>query len=297
MRIVTHNAKFHTDDVFGVAALLLLYPEAEVLRTRDEELIASADIVLDVGNVYDPEKNRFDHHQIGGAGERENGIPYASIGLVWKKFGEQVSGSASVADEIDRTLIQSMDALDNGKDIYKPLISGVYSFNISSMVNQYRNTWKEAENWDGRFMEAVSWAQTILKRQIKMTQDYEEGRRIVLEAYEKSGDKRLVMIDEQYDLGREMVQGVLSEFSEPLYGILFRADVGNWQVVAVRKPDTFELRQPLPEAWAGKRDGELEEVTGVPGAIFCHRGRFMSIVQSKEAALELARLALEAKNG
>ncbi|MDO8564969.1 MAG: MYG1 family protein, partial [bacterium] len=62
--IVTHEGKFHADDVFAVATLLLaLQDEAEVRRTRDEEDVASADIAVDVGGIYDAEKNRFDHHQ------------------------------------------------------------------------------------------------------------------------------------------------------------------------------------------------------------------------------------------
>lgn len=292
MRIVTHNAKFHSDDVFAVATLLLLYPDAEVVRTRDEELVASADIVVDVGNVYSPELNRFDHHQFGGAGERVNGLPYSSVGLVWKKFGEEVAGSKVVAQIIDSSLIQVIDALDNGVDLYKPLFDSVYIFDVGALVNQYRSTWKEDANWDERFLEAVGWAKSVLVRQIKMSQDLEEGRRLIIDEYNRSADKRLVVIDEQYDLGRELVQRTLAEFPEPLYGVLYRGDVGNWQVVAVRKKDTFRLRKDLPEAWGSKRDSELESVTGVPGSIFCHRGLFMVIAKTKEAALKLAEIAL-----
>ena len=32
-------------------------------RTRDPALLDTCDIVVDVGGVYDPAKNRFDHHQ------------------------------------------------------------------------------------------------------------------------------------------------------------------------------------------------------------------------------------------
>ena len=56
-------------------------------RTRDEERITKADYVFDVGGIYDPSINRFDHHQPGGAGKRENDIPYAAFGLVWKTYG------------------------------------------------------------------------------------------------------------------------------------------------------------------------------------------------------------------
>src|SRR3990167_7876781 len=115
-KIVTHNAKFHTDDVFAAAALLLVYPEAQINRTREKEVIDSADIVFDVGEEYNAEHNRFDHHQLGGAGNRENGIPYSSFGLVWKKFGEEISGSREVMKRIDSTLVQAIDAGDNVVD-------------------------------------------------------------------------------------------------------------------------------------------------------------------------------------
>jgi uncharacterized UPF0160 family protein len=43
--------------------------------------------ILDVGDIYNPDQFRFDHHQAGGAGKRENDISYASCGLIWKHFG------------------------------------------------------------------------------------------------------------------------------------------------------------------------------------------------------------------
>ena len=76
----------------------------EVIRTRDESIITQADIVFDVGNIYDPEHGRFDHHQTEGAGTRENGVPYASFGLVWKKYGTQICGSQEIADSIDKKI-------------------------------------------------------------------------------------------------------------------------------------------------------------------------------------------------
>ncbi|WP_334169494.1 MYG1 family protein, partial [Timonella senegalensis] len=64
MIIATHNGKFHADDVFGVALLKQLYPDAQVVRSRDPKVLDQADIVLDVGGVYDVEARRFDHHQV-----------------------------------------------------------------------------------------------------------------------------------------------------------------------------------------------------------------------------------------
>jgi len=292
-KIVTHNAKFHTDDVFSIATLLILYPDAKVVRTRDEDLIKTADIVIDVGQVYDAGNNRFDHHQAGGAGKRKNGIEYASFGLVWKKFGEEISGSREVAEKIDSTIAQLADAADNGQDIISTTIPELFPFTINGIVDQYRPTWKEEENWDERFMEAVQWAQTVIKREIKIVTDIFDGARIVEALYKESIDKEIFVIDKKYDFGRETAMNTLVKFPEPIYAVLYRGDTESWQVLAIRKsPATFKSRKPLPEAWRAKIGAEFEAASGVPGSLFCHRSGFMCTVKTKEGALKLAEIAL-----
>jgi len=293
--IVTHNAKFHSDDVFAVATLLLLYPDAKVIRTRDEEEIKKANIVVDVGGIYDEQLMRFDHHQAGGAGKRQNGIEYASFGLVWKSFGEKLCGSKEVANFIDQILVQSIDAGDNGINTFTPIIPDTSPYLIGGIVDLYRATWKEDENWDTRFLECVKWVQEILRRQIKVAQDKMEAQNIVRNIYEKSEDKKLIIINEKYDFSREIVNDVLVDYPEPLYSVLYRKDIKNWQVVSIRKErGSFEQRKPLPESWRAKRNEELVEVTSVEGSEFCHRNGFMCVVKSKEGALKLAQIALNA---
>lgn len=295
MKIVTHNAKFHTDDVFAIATLLILYPEAEIIRTRDEAILKSADIVVDVGQVHDAEKNRFDHHQVGGAGKRENGIQYASFGLVWKKFGEEISGSREVAEKIDEAMVQTIDATDNAQDIFSTRIPEVFPFTINGIVYQYRATWKEEQNWDERFMQAVGWGQTVIKREIKIITDVLEGVKMLESLYEESKDKKIFVLDEKYDFGRETVMSVLVKFPEPIYAVLYRGDTQSWQVLAIRKNSaTFESRKPLPEVWHAKMNNEFELASNVPGALFCHRTGFMCVVKSKEGAIRLAEIALNA---
>ena len=94
--LVTHNGSFQSDDIFAAAAISILLEKAgepyEIIRTRDPEIIKTGDYVFDVGGIHDEATNRFDHHQIGGAGKRENGLEYSSFGLVWKKFGKKKAG-------------------------------------------------------------------------------------------------------------------------------------------------------------------------------------------------------------
>src|SRR5687768_9738743 len=92
MQVATHDGSFHADDVFAVAALRRLDPDLEIVRSRDREVIAAADVRVDIGLKDDPDSGDFDHHQKGGAGARGNGIPYASFGLVWRRHGAELTG-------------------------------------------------------------------------------------------------------------------------------------------------------------------------------------------------------------
>ena len=62
--IGTHSDTFHGDEV--LACTMLLYTDnfsnSVIVRTRDQEVLNTLDILVDVGAEYIPEKLRFDHH-------------------------------------------------------------------------------------------------------------------------------------------------------------------------------------------------------------------------------------------
>lgn len=291
--IATHNGVFHSDDVFAVASLLVLLEAtpavSTVIRTRDENLIRKADFAVDVGGVYAPDKNRFDHHQIGGAGKRGNKIAYAAFGLVWLKFGGQICGSETVAALVDSNLVIPVDAGDNGVDIYKKTFVGVVPYCVDDYIHNLRPTWQEGmDALDTRFLEAVAMAGQVLKREIAHTKAQIDAAVLVRKAYQAATDKRLIILDVFYPNEK-----TLSGFSEPLFSVFPHPD-GSWNVKAIRDDiSSFKNRKDLPLDWAGKRDTELARITGVLDAVFCHTGRFMAVAKSKEGAIELAKLALK----
>src|SRR5581483_3163516 len=258
--IVTHDNKFHRDDIFAVAVLMMILEQdhnVAVIRTRDPEIISRADYVVDVGGVSDPDKNRFDHHQQGGAGVRENDIPYSALGLVWKKFGEIVCGGREIADSLEQSLVQTLDADDNGIYLYEPKIPGVYPYELSDFFRALVPSWKEGfDHVDDSFMEAVSYAKVLLEREIIKHRDKFEARGAVEEAYKNAPDKRLIVLDTYYPSGE-----FLSKFPEPLFVVFPRND-GVWVLDTIQKDEiSFTPRKNLPKTWAGKRDKELEDVT------------------------------------
>ena len=286
--IVTHDGGFHADDVCAVAALLLfLKGGAEVVRTRERSTIAAADFALDVGDEYLPERNRFDHHQPNGAGVRENGIPYAAFGLVWKKFGEALcGGSRSAAARLDAALVSPLDAHDNGVPIIISVFPGVHPYGLSEMIKACTPTWEEEKRYDERFREAVGMAEKILLREITKVNAVLRAETFVSLEYERAPDKRLIILPADYPW-----KETLARFPEPLFVVHLQDAV--WYLACVRDdPKGFQNRKDLPAEWAGLRDGVLAQVTGVSDAIFCHRNRFMAVAGSKEGAVALAKLAL-----
>ena len=287
--IITHNGSFHADDVFAVATLFLVEKMPTVLRTRDRELIEHGHYVVDVGGKYNPSKNQFDHHQEGGAGERKNHIPYASFGLVWKKFGEILCKNKKIANKIDKVLVQPIDANDNGVDIVTQKETGLYPYDMRAMIDSFRPTWKENATFDEYFIKAVSYAKLIIERLIIETSDREDGVRLVIEAYNKSKDKRLIEVGERWPW--EMV---LNDLLEPLFVIYeIKADQ-TWGLKTIRDDilSYSTARKKLPESWAGKRDKKLEKITGIKGSMFCHNERFLAVAKTKSAILQLAQIAL-----
>ena len=284
--IATHNGNFHADDVFSVAALKSIFSSFKLIRTRDLELIARADIVVDVGGEYDADTDRFDHHQRGGAGERENGIPYSSFGLIWQKYGLEIcQGNQDVANAVDAGLVSTIDAIDCGH------VEGVSKgISLSQTIGMFNPTWQEDSHFDTCFDEAVDFASSVLTRFIASANGGISAKAIVAEAIDNAEDPRVIVL-EKYTPWKRTVHA-LSE--EALY-MIYPSQTGQWRIQTVPvEPGSFEDRKSLPKQWAGLSDIELKEVTGIGDAMFCHNGLFIAGAESFESTMKMAAIALQA---
>ncbi|OGI67257.1 hypothetical protein A3A05_02655 [Candidatus Nomurabacteria bacterium RIFCSPLOWO2_01_FULL_41_12] len=297
-KLITHDGSFHSDDVFAAATLGLMLEkdgfDFEIIRTRDEIKIKSGDYVFDVGGVYDAEKNRFDHHQPGGAGKRvsslgEPGIEYASFGLVWKKFGKQLCTDQKVIDLIDKKLVVPIDAWDNGVNLVENKYTEISPYFLQHIFFAMEPTWKEEDrNIDEMFLKSVEIAKGILSREIIQTQDSLLAEELVISVYQNTLDKRIIVLDKNYPC-----QYTLNNFPEPLFVIYPRKTNNYWGAKAVRQdPKTFNNRKDFPQSWGGVREEELQKLSGVEDAVFCHKGLFMAVAKSKEGAVKLAQIAV-----
>ncbi len=294
--VVTHSSGFHTDDIFAVATLSLLLEkegkEFTITRSRDMSIAEKADYLVDFGGIYHPSICRFDHHQEGGAGKRDNGIPYASFGLVWKEYGAVISGNPIVAERIDKMLVQPVDFVDadpKGMTLFESPVKDLHAFDLGMIKILFAPTWKEdVSKIDETFLTLVSYAKALLSRMVVYYSDELEGEKFVLDAYKNASDKRLIILENsEYPWLR-----VLPELPEPLYVVYNNIKNDTWSIKCVRDFWSYKARKDLPESWAGKTNLDLEKITGVPGAVFCHNARFMAVNKTKEGILKMAEIAL-----
>jgi len=291
--LVTHDGKFHADDILACAILQLILEKRgesyQVIRTRDPKIIASGDYVFDVGGEYDKERNRFDHHQVGGAGKYNSDIPYAAVGLVWKRYGEELCGASAIAGRIEEKLVMPIDADDNGINLCE-FKSDIAPYRLQEFFYAFRPTWQEGlveKNYNERFLQCVVFAKELFQREIIIARSFEESKALFEKDYNRAIDKRIIELSAEYTW-----EGLAPEYKDTLFVIYPR--LGCFRVGAVSvKRFSFQNRKDLPASWAGLRGVDLQAVTGVSDAIFCHNGRFLAVAKSIEGARALAKLALQ----
>lgn len=291
MLIATHDGTFHADEVFAIAALKLLPEPVEVLRTRNREVIADADLRIDVGFSYDPSSGDFDHHQREFDLARENGIGYASFGLIWREHGARICGDAEVAEALEQTLVQAIDANDTGQQITQFLIEGVRPMNVNAVIGGFNSRWDEVlseEQERERFDAALGLAGGILEREIGSVTSGLKAVRIVREAIAGTEDPRIIELSQNVP----WKQVVVTEAPEALF-VIYPKRQGFGLETVPKELGTFENRLDLPAAWGGLEHAELAELTGVADALFCHAKRFLVVASSREGIEALAQLALD----
>jgi uncharacterized UPF0160 family protein len=291
MLIATHDGSFHADEVFAIAALGLLGEPVEMVRTRDRDALAQADLRVDVGFRDDASTGDFDHHQRDFGSARVNGVRYASFGLVWREFGARVcDGDQDVADAVDETLVQPVDANDTGQQLTQSLIDGVRPMTINAVIAGFNARWDEALTPDEereRFEAAVTLAQGILAREVASAASARRSERIVREAIAAAPDPRVV----ELPVNAPWKQVLVPEAADALF-VIYPKRQGFGLEAVPRELGSFENRRDLPAPWGGLEGADLVAATGVAEALFCHAKRFLVVARSRVSIKQLAELAL-----
>lgn len=301
--LVTHSGGFHADEVLSTVVLSRLFPEATLIRSRDTEWITpgSGKIIYDVGRAYDADTGIFDHHQKPNP-LRDNGQPYSSFGLIWLHFGKDYLAALNVPesdiDEVHASFEQSfvlpVDLLDNGAidpSAAGPLSGLTLPVLLETLKPSFDDIRDEADN--SAFLMAVDVARHFVEAGIRAKSAKQRAEALVKQAIKAAGDGRVL----ELPTGMPFRSAIESTGADHLLFVVHPRN-DDWTLTTIRKgADTFENRADLPASWGGLTDSALEEATGVKGAKFCHNALFIAVADSRDAIMEMARLAvLEVEN-
>lgn len=301
-KIVTHDSSFHADDVFAVATLQIYLDKIgenyKVVRSRDKEIINSADYVVDTGHVYDDEENRFDHHQ---ESFKETGfldIPYSSFGLVWKHYGKQICESGEngkdksigkhVWTKIRNEFVTVIDANDNGMVTASQAIKDLEPIDPETFIFSWRPHYNERtdENLYKGFVEAVKFAKGFLERQIKLAQAKEELRdefELVLKSKKNiwKTDSLKVLVLPKPLPWKEFIDLDNNDFDF----VVHERENGHWMAVGVPvAPNSMKVKVKK-QSWLGLDGEALSEKTGIPDMVFYHKTGYILVAKTKESVL------------
>jgi len=281
--LAVHDGIFHADEVTAAALLLLcdLIDRDKIVRTRDSAKLMNCEYVCDVGGVYDPSEKLFDHHQLEYSG------PLSSAGMILQYLHDEGYFSSDEYLHFRDSLVLGIDAEDNGKDFS---VEGLCSFSdvIANFVPIEREVSADEENV--AFFESVSFTVGHLRRMRERYLYIKSCKAIVAERM-KEGNECLIF--DEHIPWQESFFELGGENHPALFVIMPMGEHWKLRGVPPSLEEKMRVRVPLPKEWAGLLEEDFKRVTGIPGAIFCHKGRFISIWETKEEALKALTIVLE----
>lgn len=180
--IATHSGTFQADEALGVWLLRQTntYYKSKVIRTRDPKVHSLADIVIDVGGVYDHENKKYDHHQRdyderfdskiklddsveGGEIHYPRVTKLSASGLVYRHYGKEVIQNiyptlstkelGLVYTKMYNSFMEAIDAIDTGveplpKDCGDIELQYRDSTGLSSRVGRLNPRWNDDSDVD-----------------------------------------------------------------------------------------------------------------------------------------------------
>lgn len=274
--VATHSGSFHADDVLAFALIRAFRDrEARVIRTRDLDRIRAADMAIDVGGEFDPSTGRFDHHQASYEGDR------SSAGMVLDWLESENAVTADVAATLRRDIVDHVDAVDNGRVTPQP---GIPCF--STIVAISNHTAGTDEQLLANYLDAAAMAERVVDGIRAGCAQITAARAVVVAgmAEAEAAGRAVIFLDEYCVWKPAYFQN--GGVDHPTEFVLLPGD-GKWRIVAIPpEPGSFANKRPLPAEWAGLVDGELSEVVGVEGAVFCHKNRFVAVFATRDGALD-----------
>jgi uncharacterized UPF0160 family protein len=241
--------------------------------------------------------------------------------------GEQPQAEGDKGGDVDllygkvyENFIEALDAHDNGISVYDPAAitaAGLEKrfsdggFTLGALVGRLNPNWNDpvpsdpdaaqAEE-DKRFLRASARIGEEFERELDYyAKVWLPARAVVRAAFDRRAEfdpkGRVLVFDGQSVPWKDHLYSLEAESGDAsvLY-VLYpeKPQPGaKWRIQCVpESKDSFVSRKPLPEAWRGFRDAELDGIAGIQGCVFVHAAGFIGGNKSFEGVKAMADKAL-----
>ena len=313
MIVVTHDGRFHADEVAAISIIQTINMKNEnfelnIVRTRDISIINKADIVIDVGKIYDPLKLRFDHHQDSCMETFPNcDIPLSSAGLVYRHFGKKLikSYKADITNEdleiiyvtFYHAFIKEIDAVDNGvshkfdvQNRYRPTST------LSCLVSRLVPNIDDAELYQNAFNRACKLARNMIdiilsdciEKHILTKSDYEIVKKAFNNPLNKEWDRfnRILYIPNECKTWENCVKTYEREYNVEQVIYVIYENGGSFRIRAIQDKEFTCRKKLLPyDQYENEIKKDLE---------FIHKNLFIGSSKSFDCLLSVAKTSLMA---
>ncbi|CEF63042.1 UPF0160 protein MYG1, mitochondrial [Strongyloides ratti] len=325
MTIGTHNGKFHTDEALACFFLKSIpeFSNAEIVRSRNMEILKKIDILVDVGGVYNHEKRRYDHHQKTFEETMASlkvlpsfNTKLSSAGLIYAHYGKRIiseilniSPNDSSMDDLFYFMylffVESVDAIDNGVNCYDCPPKYIVPESLSSRVNDLMPYWNSTKSNDEdylyeQFMKAIKLVGTSFTNKLESTYySWLPAKNIVKEALEKRflvhSTGQIIYLDKGSVPWKSQLLILEKELclnEKDISFVVYKDEINNRykvQAIPLKNEDmAFENRALLKKEWRGLDREKLKELSKINDIEFVHVSGFIGGANSLESVIEMA---------
>lgn len=211
MKVITHPGTFHADEISAIAFLFSIgiIPKGTEIERREPTLDDLSDantIVLDIGGIYNPELNNFDHHQ-------DASLNATNI-LVLEEAKYVLD--PKVINSLKERLFSRISNIDRGLETSE-------SYEFTSLVRSFNNK-------PNGFKKAVAWSKELIDNIILDSMSFIESEKMwsSLDKIKSKDFTAVVVYSEEQILGWK----TLAE-KDNVQFLIGKSNRGGWNMITI----------------------------------------------------------------
>ncbi|MGN1371083.1 MAG: MYG1 family protein [Candidatus Coprovivens sp.] len=290
--LITHDGKFHPDDIFSTVLLSKIVEKPCLYRIGVGQVESEKAIIYDVGF------GKFDHHGPNAKKRPNSNLKYCSFGLLWTEYGHKYLNKENydyveeLYNAIEETLVKQIDGIDNG--IFPEIKAEYKLLDLDEIIDMYNPTWEETPDTDINFANALNIAEEIFDNVIRT--EYSKIKATKIVESKINSVKNNILILDKYMPYQHAIFSSTNPLAKEIKIIILPSNRGGYCIkpITVRE-ESKELLINFPKEYRGLHDEELAKISGIKTAKFVHASGFLASTETLEDAILLAHKALENK--